>query len=129
MRLGAASVAILDGGETVAEHRRLRGRKGQHSTDHAHMPPERAEAQSPWTRWWFERRAEGIGPEAKRLMGSVLDAHPIEAQGYVPCSNIPSLSKRGRAAEPEAACARIDASGGTAASGKRPAGERGSEAA
>ena len=40
MRLGAASVAILDGGETVAEHRRLRGRKGQYSTDPAHMPPE-----------------------------------------------------------------------------------------
>ena len=114
VRLGAASVAILDGGETVAEHPRLRGRRGRYSTDPAHMPPEHAEAQSPWTRAWFERRAGEIGPEAKRLIGSVLDARPIEAQGYVPCSNIPSLSKRGRAAELEAACARINASGGTA---------------
>ena len=78
------------------------------------MPPERAEARSLWTRAWFERRAGEIGPEAKRLVGSVLDAHPIEAQGCVPCSNILSLSKRGRAAELEAACARINASGGTA---------------
>lgn len=37
VRLGASSVAVLDGGETVAEHRRLRGRRGQYSTDPAHM--------------------------------------------------------------------------------------------
>lgn len=114
VRLGAASVAILDGGETVAEHRRLRGRKGQYSTDPAHMPPEHLEAQSLWTREWFERRAGEVGPETKRLIGSVLDAHPIEAQGYVPCSNILSLSRRGRTAELEAACAKLNASGGTA---------------
>lgn len=42
----------------------------------------------------------------------MLDAHPVEAQGYVPCSNILSLSRRGRAAELEAACARINAAGG-----------------
>ena len=113
MRLGGSTVAILDGGETVAEHRRLRGRKGQYSTDPAHMPPEHLEAQSLWTREWFERRAGEIGPEARRLIGSVLDAHPIEAQGYVPCSNILSLSRRGRAAELEAACAKINAAGGT----------------
>ena len=109
VRLGASTVAVLDGGETVAEHPRLRGRRGQCSTDPARMPPE-----SLWTRAWFERRAGEIGPEAKRLIGSVLDAHPIEAQGYVPRPDIPSLSKRGRAAELEAACARINASGGTA---------------
>ncbi len=114
VRLGAASVAILDGGETVAEHRRLRGRKGQYSTDPAHMPPEHLEAQSLWTREWFERRAGEVGPETKRLIGSVLDAHPIEAQGYVPCSNILSLSRRGRTAELEAACAKLNAFGGTA---------------
>lgn len=114
VRLGASTVTVLDGGETVAEHRRLRGRRGQYSTDPAHMPPEHVEAQSLWTRAWFERRAGEIGPEAKRLIGSVLDAHPIEEQGYVPCSNILSLSKRGRAAELEAACARVNAAGGTA---------------
>ena len=114
VRLGAASVAILDGGETVAEPKRLRGRKGQYSTDPAHMPPEHLEAQSLWTREWFERRAGEVGPETKRLIGSVLDAHPIEAQGYVPCSNILSLSRRGRAAELEAACAKLNAFGGTA---------------
>lgn len=104
VRLGASTVAVLDGGETVAEHPRLRGRRGQYSTGPAHMPPEHAEAQSLWTRAWFERRAGEIGPEAKGLIGSVLDAHPIEAQGYVPCPDILSLSKRGRAAELEGAC-------------------------
>lgn len=114
VRLGAASVAILDGGETVAEHGRLRGRRGQYSTDPAHMPPEHLKAQSLWTRGWFERRAGEIGPETRRLIAAVLDAHPVEAQGYVPCSNILSLSGRGRAAELEAACARVNEMGGTA---------------
>ncbi len=114
VRLGASTVAVLDGGETVAGHPRLRGRRGQCSTDPARMPPGHAEAQSLWARAWFERRAGGIGPEAKRLTGSVLDARPIEAQGYVPRPDIPSLSKRGRRAGLEAACARINASGGTA---------------
>lgn len=114
VRLGAATVAILDGGEAVAEHGRLRGRRGQYSTDPAHMPPEHLEARSLWAREWFERRAGEVGPEAKRLVGAVLDAHPIEAQGYVPCANILSLSRRGRAAELEAACARINELGGVA---------------
>lgn len=114
VRLGASTVAVLDSGETVAEHPRLRGRRGQYATDPAHMPPEHVEAQSLWTRGWFERRAAEVGPETKRLIASVLDARPIEAQGYVPCSNVLSLSKRGRAAELEAACARINAPGGTA---------------
>ena len=114
VRLGASTVAVLDGGETVAEHPRLRGRRGQYSTDPAHMPPEHLEAQSLWTRGWFERRAGEIGPETRRLIAAVLDAHPVEAQGYVPCPDILSLSKRGRAAGLAAACARINASGGTA---------------
>ncbi|WP_346695433.1 IS21 family transposase [Thermophilibacter mediterraneus] len=114
VRLGSSTVAVLDGGEVVAEHRRLRGRRGQYSTDPAHMPPEHLEAQSLWTRAWFERRAGEVGPETRRLVGAVLDAHPVEAQGYVPCSNILSLSRRGRAAELEAACVRINAAGGAA---------------
>ena len=114
VRLGAATVAVLDGGEVVAEHRRLRGRRGQYSTDPAHMPPAHLEAQSLWTRAWFERRAGEVGPETKRLVAAVLDAHPVEAQGYVPCANILSLSRRGRAAELEAACARVNEMGGAA---------------
>lgn len=114
VRLGATSVAVLDMGEVVAEHPRLRGRKGQYATDPAHMPPEHVEAQSIWTRSWFERRAGEIGPATKRLIQTVLDAHPIEAQGYVTCSNILSLSKQGRARELERASARIDELGGIA---------------
>ncbi len=114
VRLGASTVAILESGEVVAEHRRIRGRKGQYSTDPSHMPPEHVEARFLWTRAWLERRAGEVGPEAKRLIGAVLDARPIEAQGYVACSNILSLSGRGRAADLEAACARINGMGGTA---------------
>ena len=78
------------------------------------LPPAHLEARSLWTREWFERRADAVGPEAGRLVRSVLDSHPVEPQAFVPCSNILSLSKRGRAAELEAACARINSLGGTA---------------
>lgn len=33
-----SAVRVMHGGEAVAEHRRLRGRKGQHSTDVPHRP-------------------------------------------------------------------------------------------
>ncbi|WP_417802500.1 Mu transposase domain-containing protein [Thermophilibacter provencensis] len=114
VRLTASRVTVLDGGEVVAEHPRLRGRKGQYSTDAAHMPTEHLEAQSLWTRAWFERRAGEIGPETKRLLTGMLDSRAIEAQGYVACANVLSLSGRGRAAELEVACARVNASGGAA---------------
>lgn len=114
VRLGASTVAILESGEVVAEHRRLRGRRGRCSTDPSHMPPGRVEARSLRTRAWFGRRAGEVGPEARRLIGAVLDARPVEAQGYVARSNIPSLSGRGRAADLEAACAGINGMGGAA---------------
>lgn len=105
-------MVILDSGEVVAEHPRPRGRKGQYSTDASRMPPEHLEAQSLRTCPWFELRAAETGPETKRLVASVLDAHPIEAQGHVTCSNILSLSRRGRARELEAAYARPNDLGG-----------------
>lgn len=66
VRLTASRVAVLDGGEVVAEHPRLRGREGQRSTDAAHMPAERLEARSLWARAWFER---GQGKSAPRRSG------------------------------------------------------------
>lgn len=78
VRLGASSAAALDGGEVVAEHRRLRGGRGRRPTGPSRMPPEHLEAQSPWTRAWFERRAGEVGPETRRPVGAVLAAHPVE---------------------------------------------------
>ena len=66
VRLTASRVAVLDGGEVVAEHPRLRGREGQRSTDAAHMPAERLEARSLWARAWFER---GQGKSVPRRSG------------------------------------------------------------
>lgn len=63
---------------------------------------------------WFVRRAAEVGPETRRLVEGVPGSHPVEPQGYVPCSNILSLSKRGRSAELESACAKINGPGGTA---------------
>lgn len=49
VRLTNTAVTVMAGGEAVAEHRRLRGRKGQYSTVAEHMPPAHAAMNSPWS--------------------------------------------------------------------------------
>lgn len=111
VRIGSATVAVLEGGEVVAEHPRLSGRRGQYSTRPEDMPERHREASSLWTRGYFERRAAEVGPEARALISKVLDSHPVEPQGYVPCSNILSLAKGGRRDILEEACRMVNAAG------------------
>lgn len=113
VRLGAGTVAVLCGGEVVAEHRRLVGRKGQYSTDPGHVPEAHREASSYWTRGYFERKASEAGPQARALVSALLDSRAVEAQAYVPCSNVPSLSRRGGRELMERACAVVNAQGAT----------------
>ena len=49
IRLSDSRVTVMSGGGAVAEHARLRGRKGQYSTPVEHMPPSHAAMDSPWS--------------------------------------------------------------------------------
>ena len=53
VRLSDSRVTVMSGGEAIAEHARLRGRKGQYSTLVEHMPRAHAAMDSPWSRERF----------------------------------------------------------------------------
>lgn len=112
VRLDAMRVAVVHEGTVVAEHDRLYGAKGQYSTREEHMPEAQREAESPWSRAYFERRADAVGPATRRLIDAVIDSRPVEPQAYVPCKNILSLARGGRRGDLEAACARLADAGG-----------------
>ena len=101
------SVRVMDGGEVVAEHERLRGRKGQYSTDESHMPPAHRDARSPWSRERFESWADRVGPSTGACIRRLLDSRAVVEQAYVPCRNILGLSKSRSPELLERACARF----------------------
>lgn len=53
VRLTSSRVTIFDGQQIVAEHVRKTGRKGQYSTDPAHVPPQHRNIAGLWSRSWF----------------------------------------------------------------------------
>lgn len=87
-RLTSSSVTLFDGQKVVAEHSRKQGRKGQYSTDPAHVPPQHKDVKGLWSRAWFTDRANAIGPATTAVIEQVLDRYEIEAQSYLDCQNI-----------------------------------------
>jgi len=78
-------VTIFDGHDLVCEHRRLTGRKGQHSTLAEHVPRQHQGIDGLWSRRWFTDRARSFGPATVQVFEQILDRHAIEAQGYLDC--------------------------------------------
>lgn len=111
VRLSDTSVEVMRGGETVASHARLRGRKGQYSTVVDHMPPNHRELPSPWSRERFESWADRIGPETGEAVRRLLDSKPVVEQAFVACSNVLGLAKTYSPGLLERACARLNAAG------------------
>ncbi len=107
VRLSPTTVTVFDGHDIVAQHPRLRGRKGQYATQTEHVPPQHRDVAGLWSRRWFTDRARSYGPATLAVIEQILDRHAIEAQGYLDCQNILSgLGKRNRQ-RLEAACQEI----------------------
>lgn len=87
-RLTSSSVTLFDGQKIVAEHTRKQGRKGQYSTDPAHVPPQHQDVSGLWSRAWFLSRAKAFGPATTAVIEQVLDRYEIEAHSYLDCQNI-----------------------------------------
>ena len=111
VRVTESAVTVLDGGEVVARHDRLRGRRGQYSTIAEHMPANHRELDSPWSRERFESWAEKVGPETATAVKRLLDRSAIVEQAFVPCRNILGLAKRYGPERLERACARVNEAG------------------
>lgn len=111
VRLSDSRVTVMSGGEAVAEHSRLRGRKGQYSALVEHMPPAHAARDSPWSRERFSSWAHRIGTETGEAVDRLLDSRPLVEQAFVPARNILGLSKSYSPQLLERACARSNALG------------------
>lgn len=107
VRLGSDRVTVMHGGEAVAEHPRLRGRKRQYSTDPAHMPPAHLEMQNPWSRARFESWADKVGPQTAACVARVLASRETVEQTFVACRNILGLAKSYGPEALERACAAL----------------------
>lgn len=105
-RLTASSVTLFDGQKVVAEHTRKQGRKGQYSTDPAHVPPQHQDVSGLWSRSWFLSRANAFGPATTAVIEQVLDRYEIEAQSYLDCQNILGALGKNKA-KLEAACQQL----------------------
>lgn len=106
-RLTGSEVTVFDGEQIVARHRRLRGRKGQYSTDPSHVPPQHRNIDGLWSRPWFTDRATAFGPATVAVIEAILDRHQIEAQGYLDCQNILSTLGKNQKQKLEAACQQL----------------------
>lgn len=109
VKLTSSSVAVMHGGAVVAEHPRLRGRKGQYSTIVEHMPENHAALDDPWSPGRFTSWARRIGPETAAAIDRVLASRSIVEQSFVSCRNILGLSKTYTPALLERACAKMNA--------------------
>ena len=106
VRVTSSTITVFDGQRIVAEHARKDGRKGQYSTDPAHVPPQHQEVKGLWSRSWFIGRANAIGPATTQAIEQLLDRHEIEAQAYLDCQNI--LGTLGKNKQKlEAACQQL----------------------
>ena len=105
-RVSAGKVCIFDGGDLVAEHARLFGRKNQYSTVVEHMPANHKEVESPWSPDRFTSWAAKIGPETEVAIRAVLASRPVVEQAFVPCRNMLGLAKQYGPRYLERACAR-----------------------
>ena len=111
VKMTSSTVAVLHGGEVVATHPRLHGRKGQYSTFDEHMPENHAALDNPWSPGRFTSWAKRIGPETASAIGRVMGSRPIVEQSFVSCRNILGLSKTYKPALLERACEKMNATG------------------
>ncbi|MBM6815412.1 hypothetical protein H7U31_10120 [Olsenella uli] len=93
VRLADSAVVVMFGGEAVAEHARLRSRKGQCPTLVEHMPPAHAAMGSPWSPGRLSSWAHRIGAETGAAVDRLLASWPIAGQALVPARNMLGLSK------------------------------------
>jgi transposase len=93
VRLTSSVVDIIDDGIIVASHRRLFGKKGQYSTDTAHMSSTWGTLDNPWNPERFERWADNIGPATRETVDRILASRTIVEQTFVSCQNVLGLAK------------------------------------
>lgn len=105
VRLTRNVVEIFFEGTRICSHVRLYGRRGQYSTQEAHMPPNHQQyIQRNSER--FRKWAEKIGQNTTAVVESILTGYKVEQQGYRACMALLKLADQYSPERLESACGK-----------------------
>jgi len=105
VRLTNSVVEVFAGGTRICSHIRLYGRRGQYSTQEAHMPPKHQQYLQ-WNGERFRKWAATIGENTAAVVDAILSGLKIEQQGYRSCMALLKLAEKYTAPRLENACIR-----------------------
>ena len=105
VRLTRNVVEIFFEGTRICSHIRLRGRRGQYSTQEAHMPPNHQQALQ-WNGERFGKWAAKIGQNTAATVEAILTGYKVEQQGYRACMALLKLADQYTSERLELGCAR-----------------------
>ena len=101
----SSAVTIAVDGERVAVHPRLKGRKGQYSTNPGHMPDAHRDY-AEWNGDRFRRWAAEKGRSTAAVVDAMLRSRTVEQQAYRTCRALLDLGRRHGDEVLEEACAK-----------------------
>jgi len=105
VRLTRTAVEIFFEGVRICSHIRLYGRRGQYSTQEAHMPPKHKQYLQ-WDGERFRNWAAKIGANTAAVVEAILNGLKVEQQGYRTCMALLKLSDKYTQFRLESACAK-----------------------
>ena len=105
MRVGQRTVSIFCDGERIAMHARSFD-KGEPVVDESHRPAWHVEYLNRSAGHYRQRALDEIGPCAKRVVDSILEAGRAEEEGYRSCAALLKLARKSGADVVELACER-----------------------
>ena len=105
VRLTRSVVEIFFEGSRICSHVRLHGRRGQYSTQEAHMPPNHQQYLQ-WNGERFRKWTAKIGENTTAVVEAILTGYKVEQQGYRACMALLKLSDQYSHDRLESACAK-----------------------
>ncbi len=105
LRFTSTAVEVFYEGTRICSHIRLYGRRGQYSTQEAHMPPKHQQYLQ-WDSARFRKWAAKIGANTTAVVEAILTGVKVEQQGYRSCMALLKLSEQYTSNRLEAACAK-----------------------
>lgn len=101
----SSAISIACDGERIATHPRLRGNKGQYSTNPEHMPDTHRDF-AEWNGDRFRRWAAEIGSATEAVVDALLRSRSVEQQSYRSCRALLDLARRYSNSLLEEACSK-----------------------
>ena len=103
VKLTDTTVQIFHKQERIATHTRLYGRKGQYSTEYAHMPKDHQQYME-WDGKRLRNWANKVGPNTYKVIDAMLSQPAVEQQAYRGCIALLKLQDKYSKTKLEIAC-------------------------